>query len=232
MAILNLFKLEKLQIKAFKDEERKAPETGSLEVMFNPESYTVSYANEYSKKQAIGSSGNEVTFSKGKNAVIAFKFIFDGTGVADSGDISFVLKKKDVYKEVQNFIALTISINGKIHEPNFLKIKWGDLNFRCRLENVQISYTLFDEHGRPLRAELDATFIGDLKTSKRLRMENKSSPDLTHKRIVKAYDTLPLMCEEIYGSGLYYLQVAKANRLDDFRNLIPGQELFFPPLKK
>ena len=35
------------------------------------------------------------------------------------------------------------------------------------------------------------------------------------------------MCEEIYGSSQYYLLVAKANGLDDFRNLKPGQENLF-----
>ena len=30
----------------------------------------------------------------------------------------------------------------------------------------------------------------------------------------------------------YYLRVAQANNLDDFRNLTPGQELFFPPLER
>jgi hypothetical protein len=39
------------------------------------------------------------------------------------------------------------------------------------------------------------------------------------------------MCEQIYGSAAFVIQVAKANKLNDFRNLVPGQELFFPPIK-
>jgi nucleoid-associated protein YgaU len=53
---------------------------------------------------------------------------------------------------------------------------------------------------------------------------------LTHSRIVKSGDTLPLLSKEIYGNSAYYLQLAQANNLDDFRNLQPGQEIFFPPL--
>jgi nucleoid-associated protein YgaU len=123
-------------------------------------------------------------------------------------------------------------MDGSIHEPKFLKIEWGTLIFKCRLKSVNISYTLFDKAGKPLRAELDTTFVSDLKDSERVKAENKTSPDLTHKRIVRAHDTLPLMCKEIYGTEGYYLQVARANKLDNFRNLQLGQELFFPPVEK
>ncbi|HEU6454372.1 MAG TPA: peptidoglycan-binding protein, partial [Roseateles sp.] len=63
-------------------------------------------------------------------------------------------------------------------------------------------------------------------------MAQDQSPDLTHKRVVKAGDRLPLLCNEIYGTPHLYLQVAAANGLDDFRNLAPGTQLFFPPLEK
>ena len=61
------------------------------------------------------------------------------------------------------------------------------------------------------------------------RQANLQSPDLTHRRVVKEGDTLPLLCREIYGAPAYYLRVAQVNGLDDFRILTPGQELFFPP---
>ena len=47
---------------------------------------------------------------------------------------------------------------------------------------------------------------------------------------MKSGDTLPLLCKEIYGSSAHYLRVAADNRLDDFRNLVPGQTLYFAPL--
>ena len=60
-------------------------------------------------------------------------------------------------------------------------------------------------------------------------MANKSSPDLTHLREVGAGDTLPLMANRIYGNSADYIKVAKYNNLKAFRQLIPGQKLFFPP---
>jgi len=49
---------------------------------------------------------------------------------------------------------------------------------------------------------------------------------------VKAGDTLPLMCYLIYGDPKYYLAVAEANGLGNFRSLIPGMAIVFPPLEK
>jgi nucleoid-associated protein YgaU len=51
-------------------------------------------------------------------------------------------------------------------------------------------------------------------------------------RKIKFGDTLPLMCYRIYGDPKYYLQVAEANGLDNFRRLKPGTDIFFPPLEK
>ena len=60
---------------------------------------------------------------------------------------------------------------------------------------------------------------------------NKSSPDLSHVVTVKAGDTLPLLCYDIYGSSNPYIKVAAVNGLTDFRDLQPGQQLMFPVMQ-
>ncbi|GGH06751.1 CIS tube protein [Mucilaginibacter phyllosphaerae] len=230
MALISLNKLEKLKIKVYRTEERNGMPFDTFEAMFNPESYSLSYENVYSKEQGINSSGNVARYSLTKPSEISLKLILDGTGVSD---YAVMVKKADldVSKRVKRFMELTAYMDGNIHQPKFLKVEWGTLIFKCRLQSVDITYTLFDKGGRPLRAELSTVFVGDLEEKERLKKENKSSPDLTHKRIVKTHDTLPLLCKEIYGSETYYLQVARANKLNNFRDLTPGQELYFPPVK-
>ena len=49
-------------------------------------------------------------------------------------------------------------------------------------------------------------------------------------RTVIAGDTLDRLCHRIYGDPRYYLQVAEANKLGNFRKLVPGTTLVFPPL--
>ena len=50
--------------------------------------------------------------------------------------------------------------------------------------------------------------------------------------MVKKGDTLPLLCFLIYGDSRHYLEVARANKLVNFRNLTVGEELSFPPFDK
>jgi nucleoid-associated protein YgaU len=59
-----------------------------------------------------------------------------------------------------------------------------------------------------------------------------SSPDLTHSVNVKDGDILPLMTHKIYKNQHYYLQVAKVNKLKNFRRLNAGTTLTFPPITK
>jgi len=63
-------------------------------------------------------------------------------------------------------------------------------------------------------------------------MAQDQSPDLTHVRLIKAGDNLPSLCSQIYGDPSYYLAVARANQIDNFRELVPGTNVFFPPLEK
>ena len=103
-------------------------------------------------------------------------------------------------------------------------------SFDCRLSSVDIKYTSFDREGSPTGAELDIVLIEDIADALRVREDNFQSPDVTHFRVVKAGDTLPLLSNSVYGDPSYYLTVAQFNGLDDFRNLQAGQKLYFPPL--
>lgn len=59
---------------------------------------------------------------------------------------------------------------------------------------------------------------------------NGNSPDMSHLVTMRAGDTLPLLCKRIYSDPAYYMEVARVNRLVNFRNLLPGSVLRFPPL--
>ena len=95
---------------------------------------------------------------------------------------------------------------------------------------MNIKYELFRQDGTPLRATISATFLEHTENHLHNLLANLSSPDLTHVRVVREGDTLPLLTFQIYGDSSYYPEVARVNQLDDFRNLKVGDEIFFPPL--
>ena len=235
MGLLGGMKLKKLTVKAYEKPERSGKHINEWEAMFNPSSFSQKYEVEYAKKQALNSSDSTLRYSYSKPRTVNLKLVLDGTGVHEMG-IFQLGSPQTVSKRVRDFFDMAIRMNGVIHEPNYLVVEWGGetdggLKFPCRFASADVSYTTFNRDGSPLRAEIQVALISDEEIQKRIAKDGKSSPDLTHTRTVKSGDTLPLLTKEIYGSSAYYLRVAEVNGLNDFRNLVPGQELFFPPLE-
>ncbi len=235
MALLKSFKLEKLKINVYGSRLRIGLPQKTFTVMFNPTSFAMKHENVLKDRQGLHSGGAQLRYVYTRSEELALDLVFDGTGVGDVGLISLTGRgAKSVAQQIHDFLTLCFYIDGEIHEPKFLKITWGDgvlQNFDCRLKSVNIKYTLLDKSGAPLRADLNTVFVEDTEPQKQLRQARLESPDVSHTRIVKSGDTLPLLCKEMYGSSSHYLRVAQVNNLDDFRNLTPGQELHFPPLE-
>tara|TARA_R110002073_G_scaffold104648_4_gene236918 strand:- start:1210 stop:1911 length:702 start_codon:yes stop_codon:yes gene_type:complete len=227
--------MEKMRIEAYTNVKRNTPRPPGMTVMFNPTSFQENHKIEYEdpKKQAINTPGKPARYAYTPPGSLSFKFTLDGTGVNYFGvdKLRRVLNGESVKNQIAQFKTLCLKMNGDIHEPQFLKIIWGDIKFSGRLKTLDITFKLFDESGDPIRAELDVSFVEDKSIETIFREASMNSPDLTHIRTVKSGDTLPFLCKQIYGSSKHYLFIARANSLDDFRNLIPGQKLNFPPLQ-
>jgi Contractile injection system tube protein len=237
MALGNLFKLAKLTIEAYEDSARSTAVglQNKIEVQYNPETLSVKHESVFQHKQGIATSSAQARFSHSRSKVLNVALVLDGTNVGYFG-VELLLHVPTVAERIQQFLELCYDTQSESHEPSYLKLTWakGVLgpSFDCRLQSVDIKYTAFDRDGSPLHAELAAVFVEDLDPKKKASADRLASPDLTHRRVVRSGDTLPLLCREIYGSAHHYLRVAEVNRLDDFRELRPGQELIFPPFEQ
>ena len=225
----NPFKLQKLTITAYDKVDRAAPSMPPFEAMFNPESYTQNFETEYDARQGIGTNPPELEFMAIRAQDLNLTLILDGTGASEMGPAR--LLSKSVHQRIEDFKKTAYNMNGTTHQPNFLTLRWGKLSFPCRLRSLSINYTLFNRDGTPLRAELSTTFVSDAPSKKQNALTAKSSPDLTHLRTINAGDTLPGKTDEIYNNPGLYIQVAKANKLNNFRRLNMGQQLTFPPIR-
>lgn len=127
---------------------------------------------------------------------------------------------------------MLVDYDGEIHEPRHFKLIWGVTIFKGRLTTLNITFKLFKPDGTPIRAVAKAGFKGSVEENLRVAKEDAQSPDLTQLRRVKPNDHLSLLTFRIYENPMYYLQVAKANDLTNFRKLEPGSTLLFPPIDK
>ncbi len=223
--------LEKLTILAYTTPDYQGEPASRFEAFVNPNELTLSYEIEYDSAQGSGTTGSRMNFKKMKPGDLALNFFLDGTGVnppprgRSQGD-------NDVQQMVEQFQKVT-GYNGDIHRTHYLKVMWGTLGIkRCVLKSASIAYKLFRPNGVPLRAVITANFTDNSDDKTRVAIAQDQSSDLTHRRVFKAGDNLPRLCQEIYGNPRLYLKVAQANGLDDFRNLAPGTAVFFPPLEK
>jgi len=230
--------LTKVKIKAFKDKSYNT-EIGEFVLPINPEQLTQSFKLKNNEEQESGTQGNDPQYILTLPQDLKLDFTLDGTGVVPVKEPvkeNGVKFHKDVPQQVFDLMRVAYNMNAETHRPNFLRLIWGDFpfsesstgkGFSCILKDLQINYTLFSAAGKPLRAKISATFTRYTQKEE----QEKNSPDVTHRRKVKAGDTLPLMTYDIYRDSNYYLQVAKVNGLINFRRLKTNDNLRFPPLR-
>jgi hypothetical protein len=236
MGLGNLFKLAKLTLTAYSESSRDASKKlGELTAQYNPETLSMKHESLFPSKQGIATSSSQARFSHSRSKQLNVSLVFDGTNVGYFG-VELLFHVPTVAERVKQFLQLCYQVQSATHEPSYLKLSWdkGVLgpSFDCRLQSVDINYSAFDRDGSPLHATLTAVFLEDIDPQKQASIDRLSSPDLTHRRVVRNGDTLPLLCREIYGSAEHYLRVAEVNELDDFRELQPGSALIFPPFEK
>lgn len=222
--------LQKMKILAYEVGNFKTP-TDEFSVYINPDKYSHSFQICYNDVQAQGAPGGSPNFNKVLSETVKFELVFDGTGVIPSalpGVLPFL--GDGITKQIADFKKVVYNYEGEIHSPRYIELVWGTLMFTCRLSTLSLTYTMFKPDGTPLRARADATFISYKDETELALSSDPKSPDLSKVLTVTAGDTLPLMCYGVYGSSMYYPQIAEVNGLTDFRDLVVGARLLFPPL--
>ncbi len=233
--------MEKLKIIAI-DKPGSTSQLAAFEASINPEQLSLNKAISFKQEnpEGTGSGSGSGSGSGDGNSSIAgtmpvfqgyaspelqIQLYFDSTGVIDD-------KNEDVPTRIQHLEEVVYEFQGDKHGPHYLLISWGTLQFQGQLKSIKTDYTLFDTTGKPLRAKVAMSFVSVEDQPTIEDNARKSSPDLSHFRVVRAGDRLPLMANSIYGSIEHYIQVAQANGLTNFRDLELGSDLMFPPIEK
>lgn len=212
----------RLEIAPVDDAKRK------FSVMLNPNSLkqdlAINYTNDKSKNQQVqGSPAPKMEFAAYPAEKLSFELMLDSTGVVGGNTDA-------VYDQIDDLKDIVYRYIGENREPSVVNLTWGDWSFRGRLTQLSVSYTLFSPAGAALRAKVNLNFEQDIDDEAIKSLARKSSPKITKTVTVKAGDTLPLLCAQIYKDSSYYLEVARYNLLSSIRNIPVGTLLYFPPL--
>jgi len=205
------------------------PDEGDkFEVMINPSGYSYEKTVCFNRKESIGRIGKSLNYSQIKEDKVSFDIVIDGTGVVNLPIPG--LGSKSVKEQIKKLDSV-LGYDGSEHEPKYSRLVWGSFIFYGRMTSLSTEYTLFKPSGEPLRAKIKLAFSGSISDQQEKLESNKSSPDLSHIIEVKSGDTLPQLCNSVYKDSAYYIEIARVNKLDNFRQLIPGEKLIFPPLR-
>ncbi len=218
---------------------------GVFELQVNPEQFGRTFTINHKCTPAIGSPLNkDIQFSNVAPETLDIKFTIDGTGLVpfqqpaiDLVTQAFANAGSDaqvafVSTKLAQLELVAYGIIGEKHRPPFIVINWGKLVFLGVLQSMNQTHTLFHPTGLPLRVEVNLKFLEYKMPSVALAALSLLSPDLTRKRQVKSSDNILTLCEEVYEKPDYYIEVAKANNLTNFRRIEAGKELLFPPIVK
>lgn len=212
--------LQKMKLKAYADKSFKGTPIVSMVVLVNPESYKLTKNVKYSENRKLGTGDTTVHFNKYEKEDLSFSIVFDGTGVIPGTGLFSVMDKIDELEKT------VYQCSSKIHQPNYVRILWGDLLFDGQISGYTLNYTLFSPEGIPLRVKVDMSF--DRSISEDITIRRSEQGELQEMRVEMKEGGLSTHCVELYGDALKARQVAQKNKLNSIRNVKPGTKVTFP----
>lgn len=201
--------------------------TEPLEVMFNPESYNLSFSAAYSEKRVAGLDGPISQYIAGDSQTLDMTLFFD------TYEPPSLAKPREGGTDVTKLtrkLAELVYIKGSLHRPPKVTFQWGGLQFSGVVTNVKQTCTMFLADGMPVRARVEVTFksLLDVKASK--MVSPFESPDRTKVRTIHQGEQLWNYAWDEYGDIEQWRAIARENGIMNPLDLVPGQRIKLPAL--
>jgi LysM repeat protein len=189
-----------------------------IEVMFNPEEYSLNRDNNFASQAIPGLSSPLIQFAHGNLRTLDMELLFDTYE-----------KLSDVRFKTEKFVHL-MEIDPALHAPPILIVAWASLQFRCVLTKASQKFLLFLDDGRPVRARISASFTEFIDPEHEALQVKRETADFTKQHTVLQGETIANIAFKYYDNPTLWRPIARLNRLDNPRELIAGQALAVPSL--
>jgi hypothetical protein len=189
-----------------------------IEVMFNPEEYSLNRDNNFVSQAIPGLSSPLIQFAHGNLRTLDMELLFDTYE-----------SRTDVRLETEKLIHL-MEIDPTLHAPPILIVAWASLQFRCVLTRASQKFLLFLDDGRPVRARISASFSEFIDAEHEALQVKRETADYTKSHTVVQGETIAAIAWQYYSDPTKWRPIIVSNGIDRPRELIPGQLLTIPPL--
>ena len=145
--------LSNFTIKTFSDSNFSS-EVAELKPPVNPSEIRIltNHHVSYSKKDAKATGDTFLHSQDVDPKILSFTLVYDKSGIFGESDM-------DIQQEMEQVRLNLFEWQSDLNEPYFLRVIWGNLDFKGKLIDLVTSYTKFQAVGPPIRAEVDISIL-------------------------------------------------------------------------
>jgi nucleoid-associated protein YgaU len=191
-----------------------------IPLCFNPTELQLGKQNTFAEVGIPGLMAPPIQYVRGASEKLSFD------AIVDTSDEMVDVREKYV-KDIRGLL----DIDGRIHAPPVVKFVWESFEFVGVLESLNVTYTLFSDSGKPVRAKLAIALKQYTTIEEQVALAKKQSSDVEKTYVVRRGDTLSAIAEKAYADPAHWRVIARANGIDDPRVLQPGALLTIPRLE-
>lgn len=189
-----------------------------VQVLFNPKEYIIEKRTPWKEQEIQGLDAPAVEFTIGERKRLSMELFFD-----TSEDKTDVRQYTDSIEEL-------MLVNADEHRPPLLLFSWGNLQFRCVLEDLVQRFTMFLNDGTPVRAIVKVLFKEYSTAASQIKDKPRHSADHTKRIVLREGETLTSLSAKEYEDPRKWREIADANNIDDPMSVQAGTVLRLPPL--
>jgi hypothetical protein len=189
-----------------------------IKVLFNPKEYIIEKKTPWKEHEIQGMDSPAVEFTLGERKRLSMELFFDTSE-----------EKKDVREHTDKIEELML-VNADEHRPPLLLFSWGNLKFKCVLEDLVQRFTMFLNDGTPIRAILKVMFKEYSTAESQSQSKPRNSSDHTKRILMREGETLSSISAREYRDPTKWRVIASANNIENPLGVEPGTVLKLPPL--
>ena len=159
----------KLTIKTYSD-NTFSTEKGEFITTINPTNLRIYNDVIHSRFNTLGNNNFGIRFNSVQPKTMSFSLLFDNTGIIPNSET-------EVKKQLESLESLLIQYQENINEPYYIRVIWGNIDFKGKLSKMTTDYTSFKNDGTPIRAQVDIKIIEYIQKATNAFTNNESKSD-------------------------------------------------------
>jgi nucleoid-associated protein YgaU len=201
-----------------------------ISVLFNPTEYSLERSNSYKQTPVPGLSSPLLQFVNGECDQLSMELFLDDY-TDPKGPTSLQQPEREPLARRLTDISKLLHIDRDLHAPPPVRFNWGPLEFSAVIEKLGRKVTMFHPDGAPARVTLAVSFKEYRTLRQQLEDPRRESADKTKRRVVVGREALWWIAAREYEDAAEWPRIARANDLDDPRQIAPGDWLELPPIE-